>query len=97
MTERISECLLIAGLDSLIVSIDGYKYETEASIRKGSNLYRIIKNIDNFIDIRERVNIKTKIIIRFTRQSANKYEWLDFYNFWKIRLNKRYSDSIFML
>ena len=95
LTKKISESLLKAGLDSLIVSIDGYTDETQKSIRKGSNLHKIIKNIDDFIYIREQSNIKTRVIIRFTKQSLNQNEWEDFYNFWKDRLNIKYSDSIF--
>lgn len=95
LTEKISECVLKAGLDSLIVSIDGYTDKTQKSIRKGSNLHNIIKNIDDFIYIREQSNIKTRVIIRFTKQSLNQNEWEDFYNFWKNKLDIKYLDSIF--
>ncbi len=95
LTEKISECLLKVGLDSLIVSIDGYTDEIQKSIRKGSNLNKIIKNIDDFIYIREQSKLKTRIIVRFTKQFLNQNEWGDFYNFWKNRLNVKYLDSIF--
>ena len=89
-----SEKLLEASLDSLIISIDGFSSAAQESIRKGTKLGRIIKNIDDFISIRESNNIKTKIIIRFHRQSINYNEWNDFYGFWNKRLKNNFSDSI---
>jgi hypothetical protein len=95
LTKMVSESLMKAGINTLVVSIDGYRRETQGNIRIGSNLDDIIRNVENFISIRNSGYFKARVIIRFTRQSLNIEEWDDFYNFWKIRLNKKYNDSIF--
>jgi len=95
LTERTALRLLYAGLDSIVLSIDGFKKETEESIRIGSNFERIVENIDSFIEIRKALNAKTKIIIRFTKQEKNKDEWLNFLEFWSGKLSKDHGDAIF--
>jgi sulfatase maturation enzyme AslB (radical SAM superfamily) len=84
LNKTMTDNLLHAGLDVLICSIDGYTDKTQKTIRKESDLKKIIKNIDYFIKQRK----ETKIIIRFTRQELNKQEWPEFFDFWSKKLRK---------
>lgn len=95
LTKELTKELLEAKLDSLIVSIDGISKETENVIRVGANVEKIIENIENFIYLRNSNDIyKTRIIIRFTEQDINKFEWYSFYQFWKKKLNFEKNDLI---
>lgn len=93
LNEEISEKLLDAELDSLIISIDGFTSRTQEAIRVGSNLNEIISNVERFITLRD-IKSKTRIVIRFIKQELNKHEENDFYNFWKQRIKSSYNDSI---
>ena len=93
LNTKLSIKLLNSELDVLILSIDGFSKEAQESIRVGSNLDTIIKNVFEFIEQREKLNSKTRIIIRFTKQEKNEKEWEAFLNFWSIKLKK--GDAIF--
>jgi radical SAM protein with 4Fe4S-binding SPASM domain len=93
LDQELSTNLLNSGLDVIIFSIDGFSNKVQESIRIGSNLDKIVKNIEVFIEQREKLKAKTKIIIRFTEQEINKNEWDDFVIFWKKKL--RNNDAIF--
>jgi len=96
LDEKMSENLLDAKLDTLIISIDGVTSKTQESIRIGSDLNKIVSNVEHFIALREREKnkAKTRIIIRFTKQELNKHEENDFYNFWRSKIKMSYDDSI---
>jgi MoaA/NifB/PqqE/SkfB family radical SAM enzyme len=95
LTPELSLKLLNAGLDSLIVSIDGITKDTEERIRIGSNVIKIIDNVEQFILLRNSSQeYTTKIIIRFTEQEINKYHWRDFYAFWEKRIDFNKGDLI---
>lgn len=94
LDEKMSKKILDAGLDTLIISIDGFTSETQAAIRVGSNLNKVVSNLERFIALRGMKKSKTKINIRFNRQELNKHEENDFYNFWKSRIKKNYNDTI---
>jgi len=95
LSKGISLRLINAKLDTFIFSIDGFLNETQATIRVGSNLEKIIENIDYFIDRRKEFGGNTKIIIRFTKQEKNQNEWDNFFNFWNHKLSKKYGDAVF--
>ena len=94
LNAKMSERLLSAGLDTLIISIDGFTSETHEAIRIGSNLNRVVSNLERFLTIRESRNATTKVIVRFNRQELNKHEEKDFYDFWKSRIKSNRNDAI---
>jgi len=93
LEKELSIELINAGLDVFIFSIDGFSKEIYESIRVGSNLDKVVYNIDNLIEQREKLNPKVKIIIRFTKQEMNEHEWESFLNFWSTKLKK--GDAVF--
>ncbi|MEA2104351.1 MAG: radical SAM protein [Candidatus Cloacimonadota bacterium] len=95
LTTKLSLELLEAKLDTLIVSMDGITKNTQEKIRIGSDVNMIIYNIMQFIQLRNSSKeYSTKIIIRFTEQDINKYQWRDFYIYWKKRLDFNKGDLI---
>ena len=98
LTEKRSIELIEAGLDTIIVSLDGITKETHEKIRKGLNYEKIVKNVLSFIDFRNKYALNnekvTRIIIRFIMQPLNKHEWDDYQVFWKKNINKNLNDEI---
>ena len=94
LTREKTERLLDAGLDSLIVSIDGQTAPTQASIRVGANLDKVVSNTLRFLDMRNKGRYTARVIIRFTRQDLNQHEETDFVNFWKSKIDESKNDLI---
>ena len=85
--------LIDAGLDTIILSIDGIKKHTHEAIRVGTNFEKIVSNVKNFIKIRNESG-KTRVMIRFIRQEINKQEWPLFFDYWSKELNKDFGDEV---
>jgi sulfatase maturation enzyme AslB (radical SAM superfamily) len=94
LTEDVAEKLLASGLDSLIVSIDGFTAKIQATIRRYSNLEKVVRNVEYFLKIRNGRQAKTRIVIRFNRQKINRHEELKFLDFWKKKLNSVLNDYV---
>jgi len=94
LTERTSENLLKSGLDSLLISIDGFSSKVQNTIRKGGDLKKIRSNLLRFIELRNTGSYQTKVVIRFTEQDLNVDEYESFYNFWSSVINVNSGDMI---
>ena len=79
--------LLDSNLDIIIMSIDSLKKNIYNKIRKGLNFDNVVQNALNFIQLRNKLNSKTKIWIRMIRQELNWNEWDEYKQFWKGHLN----------
>jgi MoaA/NifB/PqqE/SkfB family radical SAM enzyme len=78
LDEEMSKSLLKAGLDSLIVSIDGTSPETMSDIRSGADLNKVIKNIKKFNYLKKnKVKTNTEIGIEFVVMKSNVNELKD--------------------
>jgi radical SAM protein with 4Fe4S-binding SPASM domain len=51
LNEKISEQLLGAGLDSIAFSIDGSDADLSSVVRKGTDFYKVVRNIKQFVQI----------------------------------------------
>jgi sulfatase maturation enzyme AslB (radical SAM superfamily) len=89
-----SEKLFDSGLDNIIISVDGFTKETHNTIRRRTDLDRIIVNVTEAINIRNSKNYKTRFVLRFIRQELNAHEWDKFVIFWKQILSKEHQDFI---
>ena len=95
LSDGCSRDLIEAGLNTLIASIDGIKKETHEKIRIRTNFDIIVKNVENYIKIRNELKATdSRILIRFVRQEANRDEWPDFHNHWSKKINKDYGDKV---
>ena len=89
----ITDNLLLAGLDTLIPSIDGVNKETHESIRIGVNFNQVVGNVILFIARRNLIG-HTKVVVRFTKQKDNEGEWEEFKELWESRLDPYYGDMV---
>lgn len=79
----LSEALLDAGLDKLAVSLDAVDGETYSKIRKGGDYDLTIKNIQRFLDIREKQSYrKTELLVKMILQPENGYQYVPFVDLW---------------
>ncbi|MFN2341684.1 MAG: radical SAM protein, partial [Halanaerobium sp.] len=72
-----AEALLEAGLDSLVVSVDGTSPETMADIRSGADLKTVIQNIQNFRNLRDKKKKECEIGIEYVIMKSNVDELKD--------------------
>lgn len=69
--------LLEAGLNSLVVSVDGTSPETMADIRSGADLKTVIENVQNFRSLRDRKQKECEIGIEYVIMKSNVDELKD--------------------
>ncbi len=86
--------LLESGVDTVLFSIDGAKKETHESIRRGVTFERVVENCRSIIKMRNEGNYKSRFVIRFIRQDANRNEWEMYKQFWQARISKERRDFI---
>ena len=72
-----AEALLEAGLDSLVVSVDGTSPETMADIRSGAELQTVIENVQNFRKVRDKKKKECEIGIEYVIMKSNVDELKD--------------------
>lgn len=84
LTEEVSKDLINAGLSRIQVSIDAFKSETYDFLRPGSNLDKVIENIEMLVKVKEKLgSIIPLVRVNFVRTEVNEPELDDFINFWK--------------
>ncbi|MCK9224759.1 MAG: radical SAM protein [Candidatus Muirbacterium halophilum] len=99
MTEEIS-ILLIENSDiipRITLSLDAYNNSTYKKIRRGGDLDKVVKNIDYFLNKREKSDKKNPgLIFQFIVMNENHKETKEFVDFWENRLNnvKKKKNSI---
>ena len=89
--------LLEAGLNCIIPSIDGLTAEVHEAIRPRTNYEKIIKNVQNFIVQRDKMNANCKVLVRMVRQQLNKDQWNDYNIFWKELMSPEKGDDVIAL
>ncbi len=96
LNKKRSERLLEAGLDTLICSIDGLNKETHEAIRLRTNFTEIVENVRNFICLRNSMDHKCRVFIRFIRQELNYEEWPAYCEHWNKYINRKKGDDVLM-
>ncbi len=96
LDEDCSTRLIRAGLDTLIISIDGISKKTHESIRVGTDFNKICTNTKNFIRIRDELQGKTRVLIRFVRTPENYDEWPEFRKYWLNYVDLDKKDDVIM-
>ena len=54
--------MVLAGLDRLTLSVDSLKKDTYESIRIGSKAEKVVNNIDNLMEIKQKLMSKTPYV-----------------------------------
>jgi radical SAM protein with 4Fe4S-binding SPASM domain len=77
---------LDAGLDDIMVSIDGVSKKTFEEIRVNLNYETVVQNTLNLIKIRDQLNSPLIIRLRMIIMDSNKHEVQDWISFWKDKI-----------
>ena len=83
MNEKRTQKLLDSGVHMIDISIDAFKPETYAVIRKQGNLEVTRENVLRLIRWVRESKSKTKVVVSFIEQPLNEKEVKDFEIFWK--------------
>lgn len=83
LTKRLGEKIIKSKLDDIVFSIDGYTKHTYEKIKIGANYDRIIKNVYNFIALRNKMKGKTNITIKLIKLGSNDTEIEAFEQKWR--------------
>ena len=89
ITKKKAKQILDSGLTRMRFSLDAFSQETYEKVRVGSiPLARVIKNIETFLDEKEKNNYKLPIVgVSFCKLSQNEHEIEPFFNFWKDKVD----------
>lgn len=88
LTKGLSEQLIENGLTRINFSIDASIAETYDKMRPGGDFEKVLKNVMNFLKLRNRLKKKyIRTRVSFAVQDANKSEKESFFNFWKDKVN----------
>ncbi len=88
LDEKNAKKLIETGLDSIIISFDGYKKETYEKIRKNLNFDKVRSNILGLIKLKKKMNKKNpKISLSLVEQQSNTDEVGAFYKEWKEKVD----------
>lgn len=94
MTLELAERVFEAGLDTIMISLDGMTKEVHESIRLNTSFPRIVKNVKSAIALRDKNCYKTKFVMRFIRQPKNLHEWDSYREYWTPFLSREKGDLI---
>lgn len=83
MDEEISRKLLMAGIDHVTFSVDGYEKTTYESIRIGANYERVRSNIEGFCRLRNELSKHAVVHIDCILSDLTKSEIAPMQNYWK--------------
>lgn len=94
LTEEKARRILEAGVDTIILSIDGVRKETHEAIRPGVIFERVVANAERAVSLRDAGGFKTRFVVRFIRQNRNRSEWQAYREFWSERLSRERGDFV---
>ncbi len=75
--------IIEAGLDHIEFSVDALTVETYKKIRNSKHFNKVINNINNFIDMKNKLRPSLKISVSFVKQKDNLHEEDSFIKYWR--------------
>lgn len=78
LTPAIAEALIEAGLDRIIVSIDGLTEQTYSHYRVGGNLERALAGMRSLADCKKKKGFGPEIVMQCLYLKSNQHEWSTF-------------------
>ncbi len=78
-----------AGLDDIRFSVDGYSKDVYEKIRCGLKREQVYKNIENFLDIRDKLKWDIEVRLRMVVMKENESEREEWKKYWTERLTSR--------
>jgi sulfatase maturation enzyme AslB (radical SAM superfamily) len=88
------KALLDADLDEILFSVDSTDRETYERIRVGLSHERVVRNVHDFIALRDSGNYATKILVRIIVQEENEAQIDDFVAYWEPYLSTDKADLL---
>lgn len=82
LDKEMSESLLISDIDLVDFSIDAYSKDVFEEVRRGGNYPKLMRNIFGFVERRNSLQKKTKVMVSFVAQKENQHETQEFKKFW---------------
>ncbi|MFC1726045.1 radical SAM/SPASM domain-containing protein [candidate division KSB1 bacterium] len=83
LNEELSERIIVSGLDLIKFSVDGFSQESYKSSGRGFNYKKVMNNVLQFAEIRNKLKPGLKIYVRMIDLQENKNEQADFLKFWE--------------
>lgn len=82
LTKRVSELLVVSGLDYIAISVDAHSSRTYEKIRVGGDFRTLMHNIIQILHDRNRVESPLKIVTQFIVMEENEAEVDSFKKYW---------------
>ena len=82
LNEKLAGELIGAGLDDIMISLDGFTKEVYESIRTGLDFETVVNNTINLFKLRDAVKSPMSIRVRMVIIDSNKHEVDDWMKFW---------------
>ncbi|MEG4392875.1 radical SAM/SPASM domain-containing protein [Microcoleus sp. BROC3] len=92
LTPKLVHELIDAGLDDIMISIDGITKETYEAIRLRLNYDVVLQNTLNLIGIRNERNSSLKVRIRMVLMESNQHELEEWSSFWNSKISPEKDD-----
>ncbi|VAX23702.1 hypothetical protein MNBD_NITROSPINAE02-1761 [hydrothermal vent metagenome] len=83
LNENNAKMLIDSKIDYLIVALDGLSKETYEKIRVKGNFEKVVENVKNFLELKQKMRSKIFTAIQFIEMDENKHESKEFVEFWK--------------
>lgn len=88
LNEALTEVVLESGVDVVEISLDALTQETYEKIRKGSSYKRVMDNVHRFIEKRNKMAAKTRIMVSIIDQPEAAAELEAFKKYWEGKADK---------
>lgn len=85
LTEKRGRELIDSGLDMLVLSLDAASPETYAQVRKHSHYERVVENIIQFLELKQRLGRGPHVQAQMVLMDLNRQEAISFVNLWRNR------------
>lgn len=83
LSSEMSEKIILAGVDNIIISIDGFSNETYSKIRIGGDYNTLVENVRALLKLKKNNNFtKPEVITQFIVMDENEHETELFKQFW---------------
>jgi len=88
LNEEISLDVLKSEVDVVEISLDAINKDTYERIRIGANFENVMTNIHRFIELRNQLEAKTKIMVSIIDQPEARDEINEFTNYWALKVDR---------
>ncbi len=88
LTKKLSQQIMESGLTTISFSLDSFYKETYNKVRVGGDYNKVIKNINNFLNLKKTLNLVFPFTrVSLTRSKINFNEIEEFKSYWNSRVN----------